>query len=184
MSAEIQLMTAAELLMLPRGQCRYELINGELKTTSLAGFLHGRITLGLAAHLARYVKENRLGQVYAAGTGFRLTANPDTVRAADVAFIRQQSFDEVEETSDYWPAAPNLAIEVLDFDDIVCEIEEKVAEWLDAGSEQVWVLSPQLQTITIYRSRTEISVLTMKDNLFGDTLIPGFQIPVAEIFAE
>ena len=57
-------------------------------------------------------------------------------------------------------------------------------EWLDAGSEQVWVLSPGLQTVTIYRSRTEVSVLTIKDSLVGGTLVPGFQILVAEIFAE
>ncbi len=130
------------------------------------------------------MKENRLGRVYAAGTGFKLTAIPDTVRAADVAFIRRQSFDEIEETTGYWPASPNLAVEVLDFDDLVFEVEEKVAAWLDAGSEQVWVLSPRLQTVTIYRSRTEVSVLTRNDNLFGGDVVPGFQIPVAEIFAE
>lgn len=96
----------------------------------------------------------------------------------------QQSVDEIEDASGYCPAAPNLAVEVLDFDDIVFEIEEKVADWLDAGSEQVWVLSPELQTVTRYRSRTEVSVLTRKDNLSGDTLISGFQLPVAEIFAE
>jgi Uma2 family endonuclease len=113
-----------------------------------------------------------------------VTAKPDTVRAADVAFIRKPSVDEIEDTTGYWPAAPNLAVEVLDFDDTVFEVEEKVAEWLDVGSEQVWVLSPKLQTVVIYRSRIEVSVLTKKDSLVGGMLVPGFQIPVAEIFAE
>ena len=35
MSTSTALMTAEELLRLPRGQFRYELINGELKTMSL-----------------------------------------------------------------------------------------------------------------------------------------------------
>lgn len=184
MSTELQLMTADELLALPRGQFRYELINGKLKTDSLSGHLHGSVTIRLAAPLAEHVKKNRLGQVYAAGTGFKLTAKPDTVRAADVAFIRKPSVDEIEDTTGYWPAAPNLAVEVLDFDDTVFEVEEKVAEWLDAGSEQVWVLSPKLQTVVIYRSRIEVSVLTKKDSLVGGMLVPGFQMRVAEIFAE
>lgn len=146
MRTELQLMTADELLALPRGEFRYELVNGELKTASLSGHLHGRVTIGLAAPLAQHVKKNRLGQVYAAGTGFKLTANPDTVRTPDVAFIRRQYADEMVRPDGYLPAAPNLAVEVLDPDDIVFEVEEKVAEWLDAGSEQVWVLSPGLQT--------------------------------------
>ena len=177
-------MTADELLTLPRGQFRHELVNGELKTTSLAGHLHGSTTAGLGARLARYVREHGLGQVYAAGTGFRLTANPDTVRAPDVAFVRNLIVDEIADTNGYWPAAPNLAVEVVDFEDIVFEVEEKVAEWLDAGSEQVWVLSPRLQTVVIYLSRSEVSVLTRKDTLDGGDIVPGFQISVAEIFAE
>ena len=177
-------MTADELLALPRGEFRHELINGELKTTPLSGHRHGRIAVSLAAPLAQHVKKNCLGQVHAAGTGFKLTTNPDTVRTPDVAFIRKQSVEGTEDATGYWPAAPNLAVEVLDFDDIVFEVEEKVMEWLDAGSEQVWVLSPGLQTVTIYRSRTEVSVLTIKDSLVGGTLVPGFQILVAEIFAE
>jgi Uma2 family endonuclease len=64
-------MTADELLALPRGQFRYELINGKLKTDSLSGHLHGSVTIRLAAPLAQHVKKNRLGQVYAAGTGFK-----------------------------------------------------------------------------------------------------------------
>ena len=44
MSTDLQLMTADELLALPRGEFRYELVNGELKKMSPAGQKHGRIT--------------------------------------------------------------------------------------------------------------------------------------------
>lgn len=184
MSTEVQLMTADELLALPRGEFRYELVNGELKKMSPAGQKHGRITMRLTEPLAKHVRENQLGQVYAAETGFKLKNNPDTVRAADIAFIRRERLEELGETESYWPGAPDLAVEVNSPSDTVVEVEKKVIEWLEFGSRLVWVVSSKLNTVTVYRSLRDIVVLTEADTLDGGDVIPGFQIAVAKIFAE
>jgi Uma2 family endonuclease len=184
MSTEVQLMTADELLALPRGEFRYELVNGELKKMSPAGQKHGRITVRLTEPLAKYVREHQLGQVYAAETGFKLKSNPDTVRAADIAFVRRQRLEVLGETESFWPGAPDLAVEVNSPSDTVREVEKKVMEWLEFGARTVWVVSPKMNTVTAYRSLTEIVVLTEKDTLDGGDVVPGFQIRIAEIFAE
>jgi Uma2 family endonuclease len=183
MSTEIQLMTADELLALPKGEFRYELVNGELKKMSPAGHEHGRVTIRLTLPLALHVQKHGLGEVYAAETGFKLSSNPDTVRAPDIAFIRQEHVDAVGKTKGFWPGAPDLAVEVLSPSDTVGEIEEKVTEWLTAGVAQVWVVSPNFRTVTVYRSADTISVLTENDLLDGEDVLPGFQIQVREIFA-
>jgi Uma2 family endonuclease len=182
MSTEVQLMTADELLALPRGEFRYELVNGELKKMSPAGHNHGRIAMRLSLPIAQYVGKTQLGEVYAAETGFRLTSNPDTVRAPDLAFVRRARVDEVRSNRGYFPGAPDLAVEILSPDDKVSEVEEKVAEWLAAGTVQVWVVSPKLQSITVYRSLHEIVTLTESDTLTGGDLLPGFEMDIAGIF--
>jgi Uma2 family endonuclease len=184
MTTQVQLMTADELLALPRGQFRYELINGELKKMSPAGQKHGRITVRLTVPLAKHVRDRQLGEVYAAETGFKLKSNPDTVRAADIAFVGKERLRILGETESYWPGAPDLAVEVNSPSDTVLEVEKKVMEWLEFGSRLVWVVSSKLHTVTVYRSLIEIVVLTENDTLDGGDVLPGFQIPIAEIFAE
>jgi Uma2 family endonuclease len=130
------------------------------------------------------VRENQLGQVYAAETGFKLRSNPDTVRAADIAFIRRERLEALGETESYWAGAPDLAVEVNSPSDTVLEVEKKVIEWLEFGSGLVWIVSSKLNTVTVYRSLREIVVLTENDTLDGGEIIPGFQIAVADIFAE
>jgi Uma2 family endonuclease len=182
MSTTAALMTAEELLRLPRGQFRYELVNGELKKMSPTGHEHGRITIRLTVPLAQHVRANQLGEVYAAETGFKLTSNPDTVRAPDIAFICQQRVDEVGATRGYWPGAPDLAVEVLSPYDRHPLVTMKVSEWLTAGSKQVWVVNPNLRTISVYRSVSDITTLSEKDTLDGADLLPGFRLAVAEVF--
>ena len=183
MSTEVKLMTADELLALPRGECRYELVNGELKKMSPAGHDHGRIIMELAGPLQVFVKKKRLGKIYAAETGFVLTTNPDTVRAPDIAFIRQEKVAEVGRSKGFWKGPPDLAVEVISPSDTVGEVEDKVYMWLDRGTPLVWLISPKLCNVTVYRSLTDIETLTEKDTLDGGDVIPGFQIAIADIFA-
>jgi len=180
---ETELMTADELFEMPHDGFRYELIEGELRRMSPAGHDHGRIGMELAVPLGHYIKSKRLGKVYLAETGFKLRSNPDTVRAPDIAFVRQERIEQAGSVTGYWNGAPDLAVEVTSPSDTVSEVEEKVTEWLDAGASMVWVISPKLKTVTVYRSLTDITILTEKDTLNGGEVVPGFQIPVNEIFA-
>ncbi len=74
-------VTAEELLRMPDDGFRHELVRGELRRMTPVGNVDGRVAMNIAWPLAQYVNAHDLGTVYAAETGFRLTTDPDTVRA-------------------------------------------------------------------------------------------------------
>jgi Uma2 family endonuclease len=180
MSISTQLMTAEQLIKLPRGRFRYELVRGELLTMSPAGEEHGAITANLTAELYRYVKENRLGVVYGAETGFKLERNPDTVLAPDVSFISRDRVGQI--SKQYREGAPDLAVEVISPNERRNRIEKKVGQWLQLGARLVWIVNPQTKSVTVYRPDGSVRVLSKSDELTGDDLIPGFTISVSDVF--
>jgi Uma2 family endonuclease len=176
-------MTAEELLRLPRGQFRCELINGELKTMSPAGHNHGRIAIRIASPLAQFVWKNRLGEVFAAETGFRLTSNPDPVLAPDASFISEPRATKFKETEGYWPGAPDLAVEAISPSESKRAVKNKVLQWLEFGVKQVWVADLKTETLTIHRSPESATTLATNDILVVPDLLPGLEIPIGDIFA-
>ena len=177
-----QQVTADELLHMPDDGFRYELVRGELRRMAPAGNVHGRVAMSFAWRLARHVEENRLGTVYAAETGFRLATDPDTVRAPDVAFVSRERVEAVGEVEGYWPGAPDLAVEVISPNDSHVEVEEKVFDWLEAGTKMVLAVNPRRRSVTLYRSQSDITIVTGTDVLDGGDVVPGFQLTLQEIF--
>lgn len=178
-----KLMTAEELLRLPDDGQRHELIAGELRTMAPSGAEHGWIAVRPTTALAQYVRAHQLGRVFAAETGFVLTTDPDTVRAPDVAFVSRERVHAAGEVTGYWPGAPDLAVEVISPNDLYTEVEEKVSTWLEHGTRMVIVLNPRRRTVAVHRSPTEVRILTEAELLDGEDVVPGWRVPVRELFA-
>ena len=174
------LITADELLQMKDDGFRYELVRGELIKMSPAGHQHGRIVLNLTTPLDQFVRANQLGAVYAAETGFKLAE--DMVRAPDAAFIRRERVEAVGLTTGFWPGAPDLAAEVVSPGDTYAEVEDKIADWLDAGTRLVVVVNPSTQTVALHYSRSDIRILTTDDVLDGGEVVPNWTLPVRDIF--
>ena len=185
MTIKTKPFTAEELLRMPDDGSRYELVEGELKKMAPAGDVHGYLALRIASRLERHVDANNLGRTYAAETGFKISSNPDTVRAPDAAFVSRERVEKAGRVRGYWPGAPDLAVEVVSPNDTHSEVIGKALAWLAAGSRMVLVVDPEKHTVTDYRSRDEIRVLTAGagDTVEGADVVPGWKLPVAELFA-
>jgi Uma2 family endonuclease len=179
----VTFFTADQLLHMPDDGYRYELIAGELRKTSPAGWKHGWVAGRLHGWLGRHVEEHNLGAVFEGETGFLLASDPDTVRAPDVAFIRRERLPAEEPAEAFWPGAPDLAVEVVSPGDTVHEVDDKVRAWLDAGTRMVWVINPKWRSVTVYRSADHVKILTENDQLSGEDVVEGFRCVVGKLFA-
>ncbi|HZS08225.1 MAG TPA: Uma2 family endonuclease [Blastocatellia bacterium] len=183
MATTTQLITAEELSKMPDDGFRYELVKGELRKMPPAGHQHGKIAMLIAIPLGKHVLDHKLGMVYAAETGFLIARDPDMVRAPDVSFVRHEVIDKIGEPDDaYWPGAPDLAVEVISPNDTYTEVEEKVSDWLEAGTRMVIVINPRRRDVKVYRSITDVKVLTEQDTLDGADVVPGWKMDVRELF--
>ena len=172
-------ITTAEQLLVAQHLGRCELIRGEFRQLIPPGYEHGKVTVNVAAALKTFVSPGRLGTVIGE-VGFHLERDPDTVRAPDVAFL---SAGRDQSRRGYYPGTPDIAVEVLSPNDNEREVAEKVAEWLAFGTDTVWVADPYARTVTVHRSGQEPVLLGEGDTLTAETLLPGFALPVREIFA-
>ncbi|MBI1309995.1 Uma2 family endonuclease [bacterium] len=180
MSVATSPVTADELLQNYANQ-RCELVRGELRLMSPAGSEHGFIVNNVAFAVTSAVRAQNLGTVFCAETGFLIQCNPDTVRAPDVGFVRG---DRIQGglTRKFFPGPPDLAVEVLSPGDPASEVHEKAEDWLRAGCQEVWLVDPRLQRVSkLTLVDNEIRHENLDDQLASDVL-PGFAMPVSEIF--
>jgi Uma2 family endonuclease len=175
-------MTAEELLEYRNEPYRQELIGGILYEMEPPGALHGVIAAEVGALLAAHARRYGLGRVFAAETGFHIRSDPDTVRAADATFVAQARIEATGIPAGYWPGPPDLAIEVVSPSDRGPQVEAKALDWLDAGARAVVVLDPPNRTAVLYRPASDAETLVLGDTLDLDDVVPGFAVPVADLF--
>ena len=177
---DTRLLTIEEFERLPDDGWRMELVRGQVVREPPAGFDHGDVAFGIGSLLRRFVDERSLGKVVGTDSGFVLFDEPPTVRAPDVAFVREDRLDF--DRTRFAPLAPDLAVEVLAPSNTMSEIHDKVLDYLDAGSSLVWVVDPFSRTITVYRSRDEIRLIAADSEIDGGDVLPGFRCRVSELF--
>jgi Uma2 family endonuclease len=172
-------LTAEDLWELSRDGKRRELVRGAIIEKAPMGDIHGAITAWLTYLIVDYVETHATGEVTGAETGFRLSTDPDTVRAPDVAVIRKERLTPM--TGKYYPLAPDLAVEVVSPGDTAGDIHEKVRDFLQAGTRLLWVVYPSSRTVVVH-TPAGAETLESSDTLDGGEVLPGLSLPVGRVF--
>jgi Uma2 family endonuclease len=176
-------MTAEELFASPEYEKHCELVNGELITMAPAGGEHGIITIHITLLVGDFIWKRRLGKCVAAETGFILSRHPDTVRAPDFAFIPKDRIPPEGISEKFLTLVPAIVIEVLSPRDHALGIADKIEDWVRFGVDEVWVVNPKLKTLTVHTATHDPHLLRVNDTFQGSPILPGFSLPIADIFS-
>ena len=123
----------------------------------------------------------KLGRVTASSAGFRLPNADGDVLAPDAAFIRGDRLRQT--TENYAELVPDLIFEVKSKTDSVTKLQEKIQQFLTYGTQVGVLVDPRSRTMEVYRPNIEKVVLGDGDILQVPELLPGWELPVAEVWA-
>jgi Uma2 family endonuclease len=175
-------VTIEEFASLPL-QGRWELIDGEPVEMSPSADESSSIGATIIGFLIPFVRPRRLGRVYGADGGFVLFPDRATVRVPDVAFVRAERAPQGRARKSFPRLAPDLVMEVLSPSDSTSEVVAKLEMYQEAGVPLIWLVDPDKMTVTVIEAGSPTTVLGRDDILHGGNVLPGFSVPVAELFA-
>ena len=156
----------------------YELDEGEVVTMTEPMPRHNIVRDDIRDFLRDFAHPRKLGRVFIE-TGYQLSA--DTVRIPDVSFVGADRVREID-LDRRIQGAPALAIEIVSPSDLAQDLARKVDQYLATGAREVWVVYPLLREVHVFRAGGEASVLGPDDILESPQLLPGFSVPVAQLF--
>ena len=164
-----------------RGDGLYELIDGALirkAMSDLSSWLGGAIF----ARLWNFVTDRNLGYVHPADAYFDL---PDGLRAPDASFTRLADRPHGLQERGYSDVPPALVVEALSPGNTRREMELKRAVYFAAGVELVWEADPLARTVVVWTGPDADTALSAEagDTLTGGAVLPGFRVPLADLFA-
>ena len=179
-------MTTAELLALPDDGTERWLIRGQLRERPMTvrNRWHSRIMARVAKFLDNWLDQQPepRGSVLCGEAGCRLRRNPDTTVGIDVVYVPPEVAARESEDTSLIDGVPVLVVEILSPNDTQEQVDEKTDDYLSAGVALVWVIDPHDRTVLIYRPGAEPELVNARQILSGEPQLPGFQVPVAQLF--
>lgn len=172
-----------DLLLMPDGH-RFDLVDGKLVARNM-GAESSQVAGNVLLLIGPHVRARKLGKVFPTDCGYQCFPNaPKKVRFADGSFIAHGRLTDERTPKGHIRIAPDLAVEVVSPNDTALEVEEKRVDYLTAGVRLVWIIYPEFRSVHVHRLHGGSTVLSEKDELLGDEVLPDFRCKVAELFED
>lgn len=181
-TAKNKLLTADDLLRLNSQGVKGELIRGVLHETVSVGEEHGHIAGILITFLNIHIRPKRLGRTGGTDVGVKIQRDPDTVREPDVYYVSAERLPLDVRVQGYLEVVPELVVEIVSPSDSDADVREKIAMWLELGVSMALEVRPASRSIAVHRPGAPAVTLTGDDTLDGGDVLPGFSLPLSEIF--
>lgn len=157
---------------------RFELIDGTIVEKPMPTQFHARVTAIFVGEIYIFLKVHPIGHVETEAR-YRPIGDKKNDRLPDVSF---SSSDKPAVSKGAAPGMPDLAIEVMSPDDKLRDLRAKAEFYIANGVRLVWLVLPEQKIVEVYRPNEDVLLLTVENTLDGYEVLPGFSLPIAEIF--
>lgn len=159
-----------------------ELVEGTLVEKPV-GQEESFLAMSLGMLINQFVTARNLGYVTGEQGLYELPGGP--VRGPDISFTSWDRLPGRRRPTEPIPlGGPDLVVEVLSPSNTPREMARKRDEYFRGGVRLVWEIDPRQRTVRVYTAADQFRDLTAADTLAGDPVLPGFILPLAQLFAE
>jgi Uma2 family endonuclease len=179
----VNLHTAEPALEEPVLEHGFEFIDGQAVEKSMS-LQSSKVTVRLSKNLAAFVDDHNLGHVLDAEAGYQVfSGQPLKVRKPDASFIALGRFPDEELPRGNSHIPPDLMIETISPNNFAEDIEQRIADFLKAGTSLIWIVYPSTRSVWVLRQDGIAARLTEGQSISGENVVPGFSLPLASLFA-
>lgn len=167
---------------------RLALIDGEIiewgSNMTTGNARHSTTMMRMAFVIQQWLiaRPELLGLVTGGEARCHLTRNPDRIVGLDLGIFFGPEHQHASCHADQFEGPPAVAIEILSGSDTHDDVVERIRVLLDSGVSQVWMVDAELRQVTIHRAAGEATFFTARQELTAEPELPGFRVPVAELF--
>ena len=164
---------------------RAELIEGKIVEMGWNNLTHTGLGAWLSRILGNWAEETNWGLIFGADAGVRTKKNPDTTRGADIACVSFNRYDDCAVVGKVFEKGPELLVEITSPSNTWDDLQTKIFEYFAVGTDEVWVISPDLKIVTVYETPTA-SLTFSADNkdVVKSKNLPGFELSLEEMAAK
>ena len=171
MGVKEKLVTYEDLENIPEG---FEVIEGRLKELAPAGGEHGFLEQKIGRRIdEKFEKE---GYVLVGEVGLVISKDPLTVRAADIVYISKKKLKSLPKGMLEVP--PDLVVEIISPSNTFEEIEEKVADYMKFGVENILLIDPGAKKVTLIDRERRIQIKDFSEEI---EILPGLKLRMSEL---
>jgi Uma2 family endonuclease len=177
-------LTYEDYVLIPRDRKRHEIIDGKHYATTVPWVGHQDIVTRLVVRLGSYVEAHPIGELLTAPVDVILS--PHDIVKPDLLFISNERSSIIGEKN--IQGAPDLTIEIHSGSSRRIDRGAKKRAYERWGVLEYWMLDPKRKEAEVWersakgllRQRALLSV----EDVLATPLLPGLEIPLAEIFRD
>ncbi|MBN3892838.1 MAG: Uma2 family endonuclease [Nostoc sp. JL31] len=155
--------------------------SGELLIMPPTGSDTGNRNFDMVVELGIWNKQTKLGKGFDSSTGFTLPNGAE--RSPDVSWVKIERWNALtaEQQEKFAPICPDFVVELRSRTDSLKELQEKMQEYIENGTQLGWLIDWKNKRVEIYRPGKDVEILDNPASLSGENVLSGFVLDLQQI---